>query len=125
MSAIHLVCVFEIFCRAGLSCEDPLAQPIEVNLRYQPGVEIGEIWFTGGPPIPRPVLVSRPGTLSVHRQLSFFVPAPNGPDMISVDPETQAATFTSHIPGEAWRNGEGALDAVSSKGQCAPADDTL
>jgi hypothetical protein len=126
MSPIHLVCLFEVFCFAGQPCRDPEKDPTVVNLRFSPGMEIAEMWFGRAPQIPWAALQNEAGSNSIHRQISFFVPAPwSGPHLITLDPETQEATLTTHLPGKAWRETGGALDAFSSKGQCAPADDTL
>lgn len=120
-----LICVFSTFCTmnaGGGACET--YAPLEVNLRYQPGREIAEYWHSPeGAQAPFPALMTEPGAMGFDPFVHFYTSGPfHGTHLISVHPDTLAATFTTHMS----RTIE-APHAIARTSQttCTRRDDTL
>ena len=119
MEPIHIICIFELFCRMGEPCEAE-ARTL-VNLRYQPEQLFAEFWIGAEPQIPSPAVLSTPGPQASFNHLSFFVSGDlSYTHLITLDPESLAATWTTHLP---YAEGlpPGQLQAVSSQTICQPA----
>lgn len=121
----HLLCVFTTFCAmnaGGGACET--YAPLEVNLRYQPGREIAEYWHSPqGAQAPFPALMTEPNTMGFDPFVHFYTSGQlHGTFLISVHPETLAATLTTHIS----RTAQGPhASAQSSQTLCTRQDGSL
>ena len=119
MEPIHIICIFELFCRMGAPCETQ--SETLVNLRYQPDQLFAEVWIGVEPQIPSPAVLSTPGANAPFTHLSFFVSGDlSYTQLITLDPESLAATWTTHLPyAEGLPIGQ--LQAASSQTICQPA----
>ncbi len=121
-NVIHLICTFITFCTGG-SCGD--YNPMEINLRFQEGREFGEFWISPENALfPQPTFINTPGEPGFDPRTHIFVPSGLGPPyMISLSPDHDHATLTTHLtfaPNDADGANGG---ATSSDGTCRPAED--